>query len=487
MIFRLTVPNLVNLIGIAIGIGICGLNLVQVSISAHLRKDVKRYFQAFFTLILLYITTHLARQLMDGLPGSGVRAALYAVTFAEMLSAGLMSFMMAILVLAIARRDNPIRRLGRVMLALVGIHTALLVANCFRPVIFYFDAANVYHRARFYLLSNLFPLGMLVVSMLLLIRYPESFRPRVRSAFWVYIIAPIAAIVIQSFSYGVQFIIFATVGAAVYMFLVIIADQNEQYEAQRAESARLETELSMATRIQADMLPNIFPAFPERREFDIYASMNPAKEVGGDFYDFFLIDDDHLGIVMADVSGKGVPAALFMMASKILVQNYAMIEKDPKAALEAANYQICQGNREDMFVTVWLGILNLRTGTLTASNAGHEYPALKMPGQRYELYKDTHGLVIGAMPGVKYREYEVQLQKGARLFLYTDGVAEASNTAKELFGTDRMLEALNRNPDASPEQALQSVTEDIRSFVAGAEQFDDITMLCLQYNGSEQV
>ena len=486
MIFRVTVPNLINLIGIAIGIGICGLNLVQVTSSTTLRKDVKRYFQAFFTLILLYITTHLARQLMDGLPGGGVRAALHIVTFVEVLSAVLMSFMMAILELTIVRRDRPVRGLGRVIVSLVGVHLVILIANCFGHFIFYYDADNVYHRAPLYLLSNLCPLGLLVISMILLIRCPQSFKPRVRSAFWAYIIAPLAAIAIQSFTYGVQFIIFATVGAAVYMFLVIIADQAEQYEAQRAASSRLETELSMATRIQADMLPNIFPAFPERREFDIYASMNPAKEVGGDFYDFFLIDDDHLGLVIADVSGKGVPAALFMMASKILVQNYAIMHKDPKAALEAANYQICQSNREDMFVTVWLGILDLRTGTLTASNAGHEYPALKMPGQSFELYKDRHGLVIGAMPDVTYREYEIQLQKGSKLFVYTDGVAEATNAANELFGTERMIQALNKNPDAAPEQVLRNVTEGINAFVAGAEQFDDITMLCLQYNGPEQ-
>ena len=139
-----------------------------------------------------------------------------------------------------------------------------------------------------------------------------------------------------------------------------------------------------------------------------------------------------------------------------------------------------------MFVTVWLGILDLRTGTLTASNAGHEYPALKMPGQSFELYKDRHGLVIGAMPDVTYREYEIQLQKGSKLFVYTDGVAEATNAANELFGTERMIQALNKNPDAAPEQVLRNVTEGINAFVAGAEQFDDITMLCLQYNGPEQ-
>ena len=144
-----------------------------------------------------------------------------------------------------------------------------------------------------------------------------------------------------------------------------------------AEKERIGAELELATKIQADMLPNIFPAFPERPEFDIYASMTPAKEVGGDFYDFFLIDDDHLGLVMADVSGKGVPAALFMMMSKILVNNFAMMGGSPAKVLEQTNAQICQNNDEEMFVTVWFGILEISTGKVTAANAGHEYPILK--------------------------------------------------------------------------------------------------------------
>ena len=186
---------------------------------------------------------------------------------------------------------------------------------------------------------------------------------------------------------------------------------------------------------------------------------------------------------MADVSGKGVPAALFMMASKILVQNYATMHLDPKAALEAANNQICQSNREEMFVTVWLGILDLRTGILRASNAGHEYPAIKQPGRMFELFKDKHGFVLGGMAGIKYKEYEIQLEKGSVLFLYTDGVAEATNGKNELFGTERMLEALNQDPETDPPVILENVMDGINGFVAGEEQFDDITMLCLRYNG----
>ena len=250
-----------------------------------------------------------------------------------------------------------------------------------------------------------------------------------------------------------------------------------------AEKERISTELALATRIQADMLPNIFPAFPERPEFDIYATMTPAKEVGGDFYDFFLIDDTHLGLVMADVSGKGVPAALFMMVSKILVQNYAMAGRSPAEVLQAVNNQICSNNREEMFVTVWLGILDTTTGRVIASNAGHEYPVIMQTGNRFEMVKDKHGLVIGGMEGIRYREYELDMTPGSKLFLYTDGVSEATNEKNEMFGTQRMLEAMNEDPDASPEEILKNVRKAVDAFVKDAEQFDDLTMLCLEYKG----
>lgn len=325
---------------------------------------------------------------------------------------------------------------------------------------------------------------MLVIDMVLLIRYGKGMNRRVRNAFWLYIIAPVAAILIQSVFYGVQFIIFATVGAAVYMFSVIIGDLNEKYTRQQTESSRIETELTMASGIQADMLPNIFPAFPDRPEFDIYASMDPAKEVGGDFYDFFLIDDDHLCMVMADVSGKGVPAALFMMASRIILANNAMVGKSPAQIMIDTNAAICSNNREEMFVTVWLGILEITTGKLTAANAGHEYPVIKGPDGGFEIVKDKHGFVIGGMDGVRYKEYEITLRPDSKLFLYTDGVPEATNAGKELFGTDRMVEALNMDPDADPTQILKNVRSSVDSFVKDAEQFDDLTMLCLEYRGA---
>ena len=253
-----------------------------------------------------------------------------------------------------------------------------------------------------------------------------------------------------------------------------------------AEKERINTELDLARRIQADMLPNIFPAFPDRKDFDIYASMKPAKEVGGDFYDFFLLDDSHLALVMADISGKGVPAALFMMISKILVQNYVMSGMSPGKVLEVLNEQICQNNREEMFITIWLGVLNLETGILTACSAGHEYPILKDPDGDFKMIKDQHSFVVGGLAGQKYREYTLQMDQGSKLFLYTDGVPEATNIREELFGMERTLRALNDAKEEAPDAIIRRVDRSVEYFVGEASPFDDMTMMCIEYKAKRK-
>ena len=253
-----------------------------------------------------------------------------------------------------------------------------------------------------------------------------------------------------------------------------------------SKNERIAAELSLATRIQMSMMPHIFPPFPDKDEFDVFATVTPAKEVGGDFYDFFLIDEDHLCIVMADVSGKGIPAAMFMMISKIILQSNAKMGQSAAEVLTKTNETVCSNNPEEMFITIWLGILELSTGKLTASNAGHEYPVLKKPDGGFELLKDIHGFVVGGMEGVKYRAYELQLEPGSELFLYTDGVPEATDAENNMFGIDRMLEALNEDPNSAPEQLLKNVRSAVDNFVKDAEQFDDLTMLCLKYKGPEQ-
>ena len=252
-----------------------------------------------------------------------------------------------------------------------------------------------------------------------------------------------------------------------------------------AEKERIGAELNVATQIQADMLPRIFPPFPEMKEIDLYATMKPAKEVGGDFYDFFLVDDDHICLVMADVSGKGVPAALFMVIAKTLIKNQAQLGKSPSEILANVNDQLCEGNEAELFVTVWLAIVEVSTGRGIAANAGHEHPAICRKGGQYELAVYRHSPAVATMEGLRFREHSFELHPGDRLFVYTDGVAEATNASNELFGTDRMLAVLNKNPNASPLELLQNVKQGINEFVADAPQFDDITMLSFAYEGNE--
>ena len=252
-----------------------------------------------------------------------------------------------------------------------------------------------------------------------------------------------------------------------------------------AEKERIGAELNIAAQIQNDMLPRIFPPFPERKDFDIYATMDPAKEVGGDFYDFYLIDDDHLCLVMADVSGKGVPASLFMTIAKTLIKNRAQLGESPSEILYNVNNQLCDGNEAELFVTVWLAIIELSTGKGIAANAGHEHPALRRKDGSFELVLYRHAPAVATMEGMRFKEHEFQLNPGDTLFVYTDGVTEATNTKDELFGTQRMLDALNRDPNAAPKKLLDAVRNDIDEFVGAAPQFDDITMMGVKYDGPE--
>ena len=250
-----------------------------------------------------------------------------------------------------------------------------------------------------------------------------------------------------------------------------------------AEKERIGAELSVATKIQASLLPNVFPPFPGRSEFDIYATMTPAKEVGGDFYDFFLIDDDHLALTIADVPGKGVPAALFMVITKVLLKNSLQTGKAPHEVLEEVNRQLCANNSVEMFVTVWIGILEISTGKLTCSNAGHEYPVVRRAGDNFELLKDKHGFVLAGMDSCRYSDYELHLNQGDEIFVYTDGVPEATDSGSNMFGTNGMTDALNNNRDAAPVDFLPRIKSELDSFVGDAAQFDDITMMLLRYNG----
>ena len=287
---------------------------------------------------------------------------------------------------------------------------------------------------------------------------------------------------------GVSAFILYLIALAIYLVELMLKYLRTEKERHRLEleKERIQAELTLATRIQESALIKEFPAFPDKGEFDVFASMTPAKEVGGDLYDLFMPDDGHLVIVIGDVSGKGVPAARLMMVTLMLIRHMARTEMSPAAILAALNEEICARNPEEMFVTVWLGVLEINRGRLMCANAGHEYPAIKRPGGSFELIKDKHGFVVGGMEGVRYREYERFLEPGTKLFLYTDGLTEANDKNEALFGTERMLEALIRAQNGTPEEILASVKGEVAAFTGDAPQFDDLTMLCLTYNGSNQ-
>ena len=250
-------------------------------------------------------------------------------------------------------------------------------------------------------------------------------------------------------------------------------------------AARFDKDLEIAKQIQQSALPSVFPPYPNRKDFSIYASMNAAKEVGGDFYDFYLVDENHLAFVIADVSGKGIPGAMFMMTSKTLIKSFAESGLPVHEVLTNVNTQLCQNNEAGMFVTAWMGILDLQTGLIKFANAGHNPPLVKHKDGSYEFLKGKVNFVLAGMDMVKYKEQELQLQPGDEIYLYTDGVTEAHNSKNELFGEERLLESLNSTKGMTVESICKKVKDDVESFVCEAEQFDDITMLCVRLNEIE--
>ncbi|MBQ9063854.1 MAG: SpoIIE family protein phosphatase [Blautia sp.] len=266
-----------------------------------------------------------------------------------------------------------------------------------------------------------------------------------------------------------------------------LAREMEHYTDEAArlagESEKVATELNVAAKIQLDMLPAVFP---DRKDFSLYAVMDPAREVGGDFYDFYMRDPDHLVMTIADVSGKGVPAALFMAVSKAILKNRTLLGGTPADILADANNQLCEGNDADLFVTVWLGILTISTGELISANAGHEYPVMRTGSEPFHLIKSRHGMALGAMEGLRYRNETCTISPGDFIFVYTDGVPEATAQDESMFGTERLENILRSIPDEeSPGTVLKTVHKAVYDFVGEAPQFDDLTMLGLNYHGPD--
>ncbi len=266
-----------------------------------------------------------------------------------------------------------------------------------------------------------------------------------------------------------------------------IETYTDEVKRTSAEKERINTEYGVARQIQHDTLPTVFPASPERREFDIFAALEASKNISGNFYDFFLIDDDHLALAIGDISGRGIPAALFMVMVKTLIKDRCLQGDSPAEALQSVSEQLLEGNRANMFASVWLAVLELSTGAGVAVNAGHQHPILCRAGKKFELQVYPHCPPIAAMEGVRFRNHGFQLSPGDTLFVYTVGAVEAQNGKGEAFGKQRILEALNREPEATPSVLLQTVTTALHRFSSEAPCLDDRTLLSMKYYGKDGV
>ena len=357
-----------------------------------------------------------------------------------------------------------------------AVEIILCVANF--PLGFFFtvDHTGSYSRGAFFPVFMLYIVFVGLIGVILIIMRRERLTRHQIAALAVYLATPLPVILISIFIYGLSLNYVMCMLDTLVMYCILNIEQGR-------EKFVVQQELATASSIQEGVLPHVFPLFPDRNEFELHASMDPAKDVGGDFYDAFLIDDDHLALVIADVSGKGIPAALFMLISKTLIKNRALMGGTPAEILTDVNPRLFEGNKERLFVTVWLGILTISTGQVIETNAGHESPAIRRANGEFELLKRKHGVVLGGFKKAKYTDDEFELQPGDSIFVYTDGVPEATDEKKERFGKERMLTALNLRPDEKPVDLLTTVRVEVDKFVGTAPQFDDLTMLAVKYEG----
>lgn len=353
---------------------------------------------------------------------------------------------------------------------------ALLIcmANYVYPVYFKVSATGNYQRAEYWYISQVYLGIVLLVSLAGMIFSKAPAKNKLTAA--SFIAVPLLNNVITRNAFGVT-----TQYAAVLVSLVLI--YGVVFIFHERTSASADTEQRLAADIQSEMLPEAVPFLSERGDFELFASLIPAKETGGDFYDYFMTDSNHLAMVTADVSDKGVPAALFMMSSKNMIKSFVTAGYGPGQALEAVNDQICANNSHELFASVWLGVLDLGSGALTWANAGHQTPVLMNPNGSFKMIDKRHGFVVGGFPGMKYTENRLWMQPGSKLFLYTDGVLGAENRKGAKYGRERFSDVLNQNTDKTPSELVEAVREDVGKFNKGSWQSDDLAMLCIHYKG----
>lgn len=370
------------------------------------------------------------------------------------------------------------------MVVEVGIVIALLmrVVNIFHPIYFYYDQAGIYHRGNLYPLSNLYTFTCAMLAIVLAIIYRKRIKKYQLILLISFIVVPLSCVVINFLVYGLTPMFDAMMVVLTSLYILINVRKSR-------ENSAIMAEFSMAGNIQREMLPNILPEVTDTENYDLFATMTPAFEAGGDFYDYFMLDDKTLAFLIADVSDKGIGAALFMAVSKAVIKMRAQAGGSPSEVLSDVDKRLGKDNDLGMFVTVWLGYLDIETGHVVACNAGHDFPMLylqsdeRAKAEGFFIYKTEHGLGVAMFPGMDYPEIEFDMKPGDRIFLYTDGVNEAQGKENEQFGLDRLQSVLNAHLSDSSMELCNSVKSAVDSFVGNAPQFDDMTMLALTYRG----
>ena len=467
----------------SIAFDISGMFVGEVILICSIIDDAKHTHEdlLFFTAILVVTFVLLfldeAAWLVDGMENSRI-CAMFVNTCYYALGQFLVFIFWHYVISVVGSQKPRIKMATSIFNVAFAFVVVSVILNAAFGYYFSVDKNGIYHRGPFNAISYVFGHVVLLTSFIVIIRNRNILDFHQIVAMIVYIVLPFIVSVLMMFIYEASILYASVMLATLVMYCMLNVSRSKA-------TARSEYDLHLAAKIQTDALPKEFPAFPNRNEFDLFACMIPARDIGGDFYDYFMIDDDRLALVIADVSGKGMPAALFMMAAKNLIKSVCRIRRDtPAQILETVNRQLCDGNEESFFITVWFGILTISSGELQYANAGHEHPAICRKGASYNLKKEKHSLPLAVDKDTTFINESIRLNKGDVVYLYTDGVTDSRNESGVLFGEKRLIEALNRETNIEVKNVIQNVLWQIDGFIDKAIQHDDITMLILQYNGS---
>lgn len=367
--------------------------------------------------------------------------------------------------------EGKLAKLAQTILpVLMVLQTFILLSNIFYPTTFFIDAGGMYQPSAIPWVEDIYLSVASIITAILIIMSRNPVKQK--AAALTFILFPLIEYVLTEGKFGNAFQYGSILMSLIIMYCIIFIDKSRTL-------ASAQTDLLIAAKIQSDALPPAAPEFEGHPEVILRGSMNTAKEVGGDFYDYFSIDENRICFLIADVSGKGTPAALFMMTAKTMIKDYALTKDTTSEIFNAVNVRLCENNDEGMFATAWIGILDTREMILQYTNAGHNFPVLQRKGRPCEPLDTVHGLFLAGMDFTEYEQDEIMLEPGDRLFLYTDGVTEAHNRLNNVYGTDRLEQMLESTKDAPGEQVLGSILADVSDFSEGTSQFDDITMVVL--------